>query len=783
VPGCVHLDLIAEGVIPDPHCRSFEHGVQWVGETDWEYETEFEWDEQPATESWSVVFDGLDGVATIRLNGSEIGKADNAFLPYRFPLGDSLVEGVNRLTVHFSSPVKEGLRRRNSWMTREGVPLDTVWFDERAFLRTPAYAFGWDWGPRLVTSGISGVVRIKPTASDDGFLVTVAPGEGGAFRVQATPYDCKSGWNFSFISGSLECQVDEIGPGVWNVTGGEWWPRGMGPQTLHSIRAMDSDGTVAVRRIGLKTVRLIREPDDFGESFELIVNGERFWARGANWIPGDSFLTRYDAASILDDLETFAKLNFNMLRVWGGGRYESEAFYDACDELGIMVWQDFPFACMYYPDTLEWQSAIRDEAEFQVRRISQHVSLSMWCGNNENLQMYQQEWGGEGSLPNRYFGQSLYDEVLPEIVSRLDPSRPYIPSSPIGVDPDESVANRTVNMDGFGDSHYWDVWHGRGDWIHYRDSTTRFSSEFGFASSCSLVAWHNVLSERETRQFPNETIHSHNKTGKPWPVFLGYVESHYPRVDSLEDWTYYSQLNQRDALRFGIEHFRRLPGCAGSLIWQANDCWPVQSWSVRDAAGQMKPAGFELARLYDDLLISTDYAPGSELLSIWLTNHSLLDLLVTVDIEALSLRDGSVIAGWTFDIKAPARVTVLVTELEPQRFDPRRTLVRCSITGQPDLTRWVLLCEPKDILIETPKLTPILGSEGGYKVVGNLIDAVAYDANDWSNAPIASNGFRGWKPQTNLDGIVHFQFERPVARLAVRHIGGEFFVDGVSGER
>ena len=354
-------------------------------------------------------------------------------------------------------------------------------------------------------------------------------------------------------------------------------------------------------RIGLRTVQLIREPDPdgTGESFKFRVNDLDLFIKGANWIPVDSFPGRVpsdagecrkgvispEALKMAERLKSLltaaARANFNMLRVWGGGLYESELFYDLCDELGLLVWQDFPYACGYYPDTGLYAAAAQEEAVSAVRRLRAHPSLALWCGNNENHQMHYDGWGGD-NRPPRYLGEKIYHEVLPGVIASEDPGRPYWPSSPFGGDSPQSPD--------YGDRHNWDVWHGQGDWAHYTSDQSRFVSEFGFASSCGMDSWDACLGDGD-RWARSPAVRWHDKTRKGYDTYLGYVGIHFPDPQTLEDLVYYSQINQAEALKCGIEHYRRNKGrCWGLLFWQLNDCWPVQSWSVIDSACEPKAA-------------------------------------------------------------------------------------------------------------------------------------------------------------------------------------------------
>jgi beta-mannosidase len=509
--------------------------------------------------------------------------------------------------------------------------------------------------------------------------------------------------------------------------GWDWGPRLVSCGIWKPVQLIESDGAPEPEEPTSATpkVRLLQESDAIGESFEFEIDGCRTWIRGANWIPDHSFPSTITKAQLRAKLEMAKEMGFNMLRVWGGGIYESDDFYDLCDELGIYVWQDFPFACSYYPENPEFIEAVRKEAEFHVLRLRHHTSLALWCGNNECEMLHYDGWSGEKG-PKEYLGASIYEDVLRNVVQRLDPDRPYIRSSPIG-----NASTTTPNGGEIGDQHYWDVWHGRGDWRYYSDSTARFSSEFGFASSCSLATWSEVLGE-DALDYPFElddpALIAHDKTRKGTHTFVGYVRLHYPEPETLADWVYYSQLNQRDAIRFGVEHYRRTDFCRGALIWQFNDCWPVQSWSILDSNGYPKALGYELKRLFADQLISVERKND------WITVHAINDGVEPwsseLQLSAISLSTGAMVdLGMTeFDLGPDARQAILETSVKGLSVPD--TLLHATAG---DAYSWMLLAEPKQAKFPDP--CPILAStsEEGFltlRVSTPVVDLMLTDEND-----------------------------------------------------
>lgn len=615
VPGSVHSDLVQNGVIADPKAALHEHGAAWIDHADWTYETEFEWHPHSESPHRVLRFEGLDTVADIVLNGSRIDSVHNMFTAHEFDVSAYLQNGLNKLSVTFRSAVDTGIARRREYFEREGLDWQTKHFDERAFVRKAQFMSGWDWGPRLVGAGIwKSVALIEFRSRLKDFWVRQQKRADGRYEIWAEgehegePSTPAFSWEGSSVSWGDRLTVSN--PVLW-------WPNGEG--NSHLYRAdVEVAGHRQTRRVGLRTIELDRSEvetegaQSSGREFRFIVNGRALWARGANWIPDDSYVCDAEGAPRIANLK---RLGFNMLRVWGGGLYESDAFYDACDEAGILVWQDFPFACSFYPDDEAIRKEIREEAEQNVRRIRGHASHALWCGNNENETMWQDRWAGDATPP-RYYGEALYALVLPTVINALDPDTPYIRTSPLGLT-EGGKSDQEAALDG--DSHYWDVWHGRGDWMHYQDSHTRFSSEYGFASACGFADWAKTFGDRPW-ELNGEIAQSHDKTNKTRAKFRGYVELHYPPSETIEDWTYYSQLNQRDALRCAIEHYRTSDVCSGSLIWQLNDCWPTQSWSVEDHSRHLKIAGHELARLYAHVLIAVKAG------KVWVINHGPLPI-------------------------------------------------------------------------------------------------------------------------------------------------------------
>jgi beta-mannosidase len=442
------------------------------------------------------------------------------------------------------------------------------------------------------------------------------------------------------------------------------------------------------------------------------------FAKGANWIPDDSFPSRTTPARVRELLSLARDCGMNMLRIWGGGLYESEDFYDACDELGLLVWQDFPYACAYYPDDDAACVAAAAEATTAVRRLRNHTSLALWCGNNENQWLHA--IGAFGRAASRVVGERLYHEVLPEVVAAEDPGRTYWPSSPFG-----SEANPSGDADG--DCHDWNVWHGEGDWTHYVKCRARFVSEFGFSAAPAKLTLVEALDGAELG-VDTPAMRWHDKTSKGYDTYLGYIRLHYPDPQTLDDLVYASQLNQADALRFGIEHFRRLrPRTMGTLAWQLNDCWPVQSWAWVDHRLRPKAVWYAARRFYAELLLSLVVGDDGDSLAAFLVNDGVAPVEGVVRLSAVDPQ-GEVV--WSAESPAVADPC---SSVEAVRVDLPAEVVRrrheLLVLGSfASVAASTLLVEPKDLRLPAPTVQAqvrVADADDGACVVALSTDVLA----------------------------------------------------------
>ncbi|MFF7360969.1 glycoside hydrolase family 2 TIM barrel-domain containing protein [Streptomyces sp. NPDC008125] len=606
VPGCVHTDLLAAGLIDDPYLDDNENRLGWIGRTDWTYRTTFHRSAAEASSadlSADLCFDGLDTVATVTLNGTELGRTANQHRSYRFPAEHLLREGANTLEIRFTAPYAYAEALRDRLGDRPGAYAEPY-----AFIRKMACNFGWDWGPTLVTSGIWRPAALEtwtgPRIAGVKLLGDVDP--DGVPRLTATLTVDRRGERGD-RAGALAAHVEVAGerhtftvPAKGTAAtlvvpvpdAGRWWPHSHGEQPLYAVEVRVG-GHAWQGRTGFRTVSLERE------AFRIAVNDEPVFVRGVNWIPDDCFPSRITRQHLSDRLDEAVAAGVNLVRVWGGGLYESDDFYELADEKGLLVWQDFPFACAAYPEEQPLYDEVAAEARENVARLAPHPSLVLWCGNNENLEGHA-DWGWAKELGSRTWGYGYYHELLPAICAELDPTRPYWPGSPYSGSPE-----LPPNAPESGTVHLWDVWN-RVDYRHYADHAHRFVAEFGFQGPPAYATLRRAISGPLAPDAPY--VRHHQKAEDGDAKLLRGLGDHLPQPAgdgpaSFDDWHWLTQLNQARAVAFGIRHFRsHTPYCMGSVVWQLNDCWPVVSWSALDGDGRRKPLWYALRSVYADRL-------------------------------------------------------------------------------------------------------------------------------------------------------------------------------------
>jgi beta-mannosidase len=622
VPGCVHTDLMAVGVIPDPYLDGNEAALRWMYDIDWRYATVLDPAELPLDppgpeERIDLVFEGIDTVGTVRLRDGqrekELGRTRNMHRSYRFDLSAHPTGGPLELEIDLASATAyaEAERQRlGDRPTAHPAPYN--------FLRKMACSFGWDWGPDLRTAGlwkpvrlerwsVARLARVRP-------LVTLDAAGTGRVELQVDLERLDPQASLTLIATVLGRRVEStVETGVSDATlvldvpdAPVWWPAGYGEQPLADLTLTLSEAGQELdrwqRRIGFRTVDLDTSPDDIGAKFTLSVNGRPLFAKGVNWIPDDHFLTRITPERLGRRLDQALAANVNLVRVWGGGIFESEDFYRACDERGLLVWQDFLLACAAYPEESPLWEEIEAEARENVVRLEAHPSLVLYNGGNENLWGHE-DWYWKERLDGRTWGARYALELFRDIVTELDPTRPYSDNSPCS--PGFALEQVHPNDPDYGTHHQWEVWNFV-DYTAYRSEIPRFCSEFGFQAPPAwrtLTDWVHAVDGSplekvsDPKQDANFLLHQKAADGNG-KLDRG-MAPHLGVPTNFADWHWAAQLNQARAVRYAIDHYRRWwPRTAGAIVWQLNDCWPVTSWAAIDSEERPKPLWYAMRRAF-----------------------------------------------------------------------------------------------------------------------------------------------------------------------------------------
>jgi beta-mannosidase len=623
VPGGVHTDLLALGRIPDPFVGDNEKRVQWVAESDWVYRTSFTCSNELFSEEKTLlVCDGLDTLATLTLNGTELGHTDNMFRQYQWEIKSILkANAANDLTITFASPVKF-ITEKQTIRPLPGVPQA---IHGSPHIRKAPCQFGWDWGPQLPPIGIWKDLRLEGY-SKARFSDIHLRQEHAKEQVMVEVRACFQHWDETplVVAVSITAPNGNKLEKRKTITAGNeitvkvpisnqelWWPNGYGSQPLYQVEVAlladdSSEASILDKRsyqLGLRTIELRQQEDQWGRSFIFVVNGVSIFAKGSNWIPADSFPTRITDAFLEELIKAAVDTHQNMLRVWGGGFYEEERFYDLCDRYGILVWQDFIFSCSIYPfDETAFLENIRVEIGENIRRLRHRTSLALWCGNNE-MEMTWVEWNWKSDdhqkLKPAY--DKFFHHTLPEWCRAEDPDRSYWPSSP-----SSDVPFENPNGQRQGDAHYWDVWHGRKPFTSYRDQYPRFMSEFGFQALPPLETIRSYADEADWNM-TSYIMEMHQKNASGNSLMVGQMLDTFRLPKDFVSLVYLSMALQAEGIRYGVEHWRRHPDrVAGILYWQLNDCWPVASWSSLDYFGRWKALHYSALHFFAPLMLSIE---------------------------------------------------------------------------------------------------------------------------------------------------------------------------------
>ncbi|MEV8379224.1 glycoside hydrolase family 2 protein [Kribbella sp. NPDC056861] len=747
VPGSVHTDLLAAGIIPDPYLDANESALRWMFGVDWRYQRPLTLTPADSGERVDLVFDGLDTVATIALGGTELGRTVNMHRSYRFD-ATFLADGTERdLVVDFTSVTKYASAQRDRSGDRPnpyGTPFQ--------FVRKMACSFGWDWGPDLRTAGIwkgvrverwrtARIAQVRPSVTVDlGPEGTLPPGSDTApgkvvAQIELERTDIARSAPLTVVvevtaSGRTHRATAIVAPGelcaevVLDVPDAPvWWPTTYGAQPLADLTVRLYDGRLQAlqpldrwtRAIGFRSIAVDMSEDEFGEAFTILVNGRSIFVKGVNWIPDDHFVTRITRDQLDRRLDQAVAANVNLVRIWGGGIYESEDFYSLCNEKGMLVWQDFLLACAAYPEDEPLRGEIEAEARENIVRLMPHPSLVLWNGGNENLWGHE-DWGWKDRLQqpdstSLTWGEYYARDLFPRLVRELDPTRPYCDNSPYT----PGSTNYHPNDPDRGTHHQWEVWN-RVDYTIYRSEIPRFCSEFGFQGP---PAWRTLT----------DWVHPADRgpLTKDDPVFLVHQKAddgngkldrgltpHLGVPEDFTDWHWATQLNQARAVAYGIEHYRSWwPRTAGSIVWQLNDCWPVTSWAAIDSEERPKPLWFALRDAYAPRLLTVVERHGA--LSVAVVNDTDERLVGTLLVNRQTF-DGAVLAETALAVAVEARSVQLLAlpGAVTSAVDERREALVATVD---DLSVVHLFVEPIQAELDpTPLDVEAFRIAGGYRV-------------------------------------------------------------------
>jgi len=710
VPGCIHTDLLAAGKIPDPFYRQNERDVQWVGDTNWLYRRSFQVSAEALQHDRVLLCcEGLDTLATIKINGQSIGIANNMFRTWEFDVKSALKAGDNIIEVSLNSPTPFIMKRDEERHQYNGV-------GGRSWVRKEPCSFGWDWAPKLVTSGIWQSISIQTL--DQARLENVIISQDHSIKgqvglaiivtaqlFQTTPVNAVITVTHKVQVVSITKVVLQDGKGSTSILVQDaklWWPAGMGEQPLYDVHVdlLNTDGRVlnsADKRIGLRTLKLLAKDDRNPIRFEA--NGIPFFAKGANWIPADSFATRVTSEKLLRYVADAVAVNMNMLRFWGGGYYEEDALFDACDEMGICVWMDFKFACASYPSfDANFMENVRQEASDNLRRLAHHPCIAVWCGNNEITFLVRDKWGDNTMSREGY--DALFKDLLGNQVKELSPQTSYVTGSP-----------------DCGDVHYWDVWWGDKTFESYR-KLSGFMTEFGYQAypEPRTVRAYTSAEDRTSTFTPVMKWHERADTGNL--RIQNMTGNYFRQPKDFDSTVWVSQIVQGYGIKMGAEAWRRdMPNSMGCLFWQYNDCWPVASWSSVDYYGRWKALHYLARRFYAPILVSGLEHPQSRTIDTFITSDLLEKRSGTFSWNVTDLNGKSFVKGCQ-PVEIPASASQKITTLDfgqpCQNLGSNNLLVwlQLNVDGKMVSENLVTFARPKELTVPDPKIKLVLEKTG-----------------------------------------------------------------------
>ena len=715
IPGSAHTGLMENGKIEDPFYRDNEKKLQWIGEKDWEFKTTFKVDQRLlAQDHIELNFKGLDTYADVFLNGKKILIADNMFRSWVVDCKQYLQEGANEMRIYFHSPDQVSKKA----FADLGYELPG---GHRVMARKAQFHFGWDWGPRFVTTGIWQDIELKAwsKAAIEDFHLEYKIKDGVVFGtahfIIASSKAQKASLNFNIEKKNYHAHI--------NLTQNKnnkaaitfkidnprlWWTKNMGEPYLYFTTAILRINERPIDRkemkIGFRDLKLITKKDKQGSQFYFELNGEPVFMKGANYIPQDIFHTQTTDEDYKNLFKQIGLANMNMLRVWGGGIYEKDIFYELCDINGILVWQDFMYACAMYPGDEKFKANIEAESIEQIKRLRKHPCIGLWCGNNENSEGWHR-WGWQDAFDAKQKKKiwkdykNLFQKQLPNLVKHLDQKTAYWESSPM-------LGRGDPKHQFQGDSHYWGIWHDAEPFENFENKVPRFMSEFGFQSYPNYKTLESVTLE-EDRSPDSEVMLVHQKHPRGNPLIREYMERDYKVPEKFEHFVYVSQLLQAEGMRTGIEaHRAAKPYCLGTLYWQLNDCWPVVSWSSIDYHGRWKAMHYYVADDYKNVMLAANIKGDS--INVAVVSDELNKIEVDVYVNQMSF-DGEKIDQSKMDITVPANgVKKLYFPLKIKDTQRKSSLVYLQVikSGKLMSDKVLLPLVPKDMDLSKVVLKP-----------------------------------------------------------------------------
>lgn len=748
VPGDVHTALIQRGIIDPPYYGHNDAKSRWIEHKEWWYRTNFNCvKEMNAEDRFELVFEGLDTFATVYVNGHEIGKTANMLMSHTFDVTTVIRNGWNAVALKFDPlSIHHRDKEQFDWSS---------YTKERPWLRKAAMNFGWDWGPRMVTVGIWGKVWLKRsthaqlksvyaqtrTTSKQQALVDVTAEAASveSFRskkrrehpisltcdvrlLDAKGNEVASACGLDVLAGQAKASLSVTSPRLW-------WTHDLGEPYLHKLEVvLYADGREVDRYsepYGIRTMELALHNELGESSFAFVLNGVKIYAKGANWIPADHLIGSIPEHRYRELIELSVEAHMNMLRVWAGGIYEKDVFYDECDRQGVLVWQDFAFANALFPDfNQDFMENVRREVENNVVRLRNRASLALWCGNNEIDWLYDMK-SASGDITSPFYGELIYHELIPEALERLDPSRPYWPSSPFG-----DSHGMDANDPGVGDRHNWQVWHGsvyprkQGEpplldysvegvtFKNYKKDTALFSSEFGMHASANRYTLEKNMPPGQFYWGSPEMAYRNKDTNHQKGILL--MEGYTGIPQNIDEYMNFSMLTQAEGLRYGIEHFRRIKHRnSGALVWQLNDSWPGTSWSMIDYELLPKASFYYGKVFFHPVLLSLEHEPG-EPLALWVVNDTLEPVRGQLQLRVYGF-EGENVSSSSYAAEVGPQSAVCVAKLnEAEALMGRRAqdvIVELSAEGFAAPSNRYFLRDPKEVALPESRLSVHVNEE------------------------------------------------------------------------